>query len=152
LDKWGISRRKFITGVAGLGALYLIGTRTDAGDLFYDLLWNREVIDPPKGFPFTDPLKMPNLSTKPGVVEVNLEAKMAPVNIDGTTAALMTYNGFFPQPTIRVKKGDVLKVNFKNSLPMDLEESVLEEAERNVTNLHTHGWHVSILRSRRPER
>jgi FtsP/CotA-like multicopper oxidase with cupredoxin domain len=144
LDKGGISRRKFIVGsVSGLGALYLISIRAKVGDLFYDLLWNREVIDPPRGVLFKDPVEMPNISTTAGVVDVNIEAKMAPVNIDGTTAELMTYNGLFPQPTIRVKKGDVLKVNFKNSLPEEMEESVLEDAERNVTNLHTHGWHVS---------
>jgi FtsP/CotA-like multicopper oxidase with cupredoxin domain len=143
MDKSGISRRKFITGVAGLGALYLIGTRTDAGDLLWDLMWNREVIDPSPGALFLDPVEMPNLSTAAGIVEVNIEAKMAPINVDGTTTELMTYNGLFPQPTIRVKKGDILKVNFKNSLPEEMEESVLEGAERNVTNLHTHGWHVS---------
>jgi FtsP/CotA-like multicopper oxidase with cupredoxin domain len=140
----GISRRKFLIGVAsGLGALYLIVARTRAGDLFYDLMWNREVIDPPKGVQFRDPVEISNLSNVAGVVEVNVEAKMALVDIDGTKAELMTYNGLFPQPTIRVKRGDVLRVNFKNSLPEDLEASVLEGAERNVTNLHTHGWHVS---------
>lgn len=28
-----------------------------------------------------------------------------------------TYDGSFPGPTIKVKKGDILKVHFKNSLP-----------------------------------
>jgi FtsP/CotA-like multicopper oxidase with cupredoxin domain len=142
-NKGGISRRKFIVGVAGLGALYIVGTRTEAGDIFYDLLWNREVIDPPKGMPFKDPVEITNLSTEPGVIEVNIDAKIAPIDIDGKKVDLMTYNGLFPQPTIRVKKGDLLRVNFKNSLPERMEESVLEGAERNVTNLHTHGWHVS---------
>jgi FtsP/CotA-like multicopper oxidase with cupredoxin domain len=118
LDKGGISRRKFTIGIAaGLAALYLTGARTKVGDLFYDLLWNREVIDPPPGVLFMDPVEMPNLSSEAGVVEVNIEAKMAPITIDGTTTELMTYNGYFPQPTIRVKRGDILKVNFKNSLP-----------------------------------
>ncbi len=140
----GISRRKFTIGVAsGAVALYLFTARAKVGDFFWDLLWNREVIDPSKGALFMDPVEMLNVSSTAGIVEVNIEAKMAPINIDGTEAELMTYNGLFPQETIRVKKGDILKVNFKNSLPEEMEESVLEGAERNVTNLHTHGWHVS---------
>jgi FtsP/CotA-like multicopper oxidase with cupredoxin domain len=142
--KGGISRRKFTIGIAsGAAALYLFSTRAKVGDILWDLLWNREVIDPSPGSFFMDPVEMPNLSTTAGIVEVNVEAKMALVDIDGKTTELMTYNGLFPQETIRVKKGDILKVNFKNSLPEEMEESVLEEAERNVTNLHTHGWHVS---------
>jgi FtsP/CotA-like multicopper oxidase with cupredoxin domain len=144
LDKGGISRRKFTIGVAsGAAGLYLFGARAKVGDLLWDLLWNREVIDPSPGALFIDPVEMPNLSTTAGIVEVNVEAKMAPINIDGTETELMTYNGLFPPQTIRVKEGDILKVNFKNSLPEEVEESVLEDAERNVTNLHTHGWHVS---------
>jgi FtsP/CotA-like multicopper oxidase with cupredoxin domain len=74
-------------------------------------------IDPPRGALFTDPVTMPNISTIPGTVEVNLEAKIAPININGVTANLMAYNGVYPAPTIKVKKGDLLKVHFKNSLP-----------------------------------
>jgi FtsP/CotA-like multicopper oxidase with cupredoxin domain len=143
LDKGGISRRKFTIGIAAVLAALLIGLWIKVADLLYDLLWNREVIDPPPGVLFMDPVEMPNLSSGAGVVEVNIEAKMAPININGTTTELMTYNGYFPQPTIRVKRGEILNVNFKNSLPEEMEESVLEDAERNVTNLHTHGWHVS---------
>jgi FtsP/CotA-like multicopper oxidase with cupredoxin domain len=144
LDKGGISRRNFSIGVAsGVVALYLFGVRAKVNDVLWDLLWNRDVIDPPKGAVYMDPPEMPNISTEAGISEVNVEAIMTPINIDGTKADLMTYNGLFPQPTIRVKKGDILKVNFKNSLPEEMEESVLEHAERNVTNLHTHGWHVS---------
>jgi FtsP/CotA-like multicopper oxidase with cupredoxin domain len=144
LDKSGISRRKFTIGIAsGAAALYLFSARAKVGDLLWDLLWNREVIDPSPGALFMDPLEMPNVSTAAGVVEVNIEAKIAPINIDGTKAELMTYNGLFPQETVKVKKGDILKVNFKNSLPEEMEKSVLNATDRNVTNLHTHGWHVS---------
>lgn len=100
------------------------------------------VIDPPVGGLFADPPEMPNLSTTPGVVEVQLEAKMASVNINGAAANLMTYNGSFPGPTIRVKRGDILKVHLKNSLPYTTATNLLGY-RKNVTNLHTHGWHVS---------
>ncbi|QJD30716.1 multicopper oxidase domain-containing protein [Methylococcus geothermalis] len=99
------------------------------------------VIDPPRGAAFADPATLPNLSTTPGVVEVNLEAKIAPVDINGTTANLQTYNGLFPGPTIKVKKGDILKVHFKNSLPYTGVNDM--GMPRDMTNLHTHGLHVS---------
>jgi FtsP/CotA-like multicopper oxidase with cupredoxin domain len=100
------------------------------------------VIDPPPGAAFKDLVEISNLSTQPGVVNVNLEVKKATVNINGTNANLMTYNGIFPGPVIRVKKGDILNINFKNSLPHTTDKNFLNY-EKNHTNLHTHGWHVS---------
>ena len=99
------------------------------------------IIDPPRGAAFRDPAVMTNLSTTPGIVEVNLEAKVAPVDINGTVANLQTYNGAYPAPTIKVKKGDLLRVHFKNSLP-DAGLN-MHDTPRSVTNLHTHGLHVS---------
>jgi FtsP/CotA-like multicopper oxidase with cupredoxin domain len=101
------------------------------------------LIDPPRGAAFADPVTMPNLSATPGIVEVNLEAKVAPINVNGTTASLQTYNGYYPAPTIKVKKGDLLKVHFKNSLPYSGTNSM--GMPRNETNLHTHGFHVSPM-------
>ena len=98
-------------------------------------------IDPPRGAAFTDPVTMPNSSTTPGIVEVNMEAKVAPININGVTANLMTYNGVYPAPTIKVKKGDLLRIHFKNSLPYSGVNMMGED--RDLTNLHTHGLHVS---------
>jgi FtsP/CotA-like multicopper oxidase with cupredoxin domain len=99
------------------------------------------IIDPPIGAPFKDPPEMQNLSTTPGIVEVNVEAKPAMVNINGTMARLLTYNGSCPAPTIRVKSGDRLNIHFRNSLPA-MDTNVLEY-DQEVTNLHTHGLHVS---------
>lgn len=99
------------------------------------------IIDPPRGAAFSDPQVMQNISSTPGVVEVNLEAKIAPININGTVANLQTYNGAYPAPTIKVKSGDLLQVHFKNSLP-DAGLNMMGEP-RSETNLHTHGLHVS---------
>ncbi len=93
------------------------------------------------GHAFADPVEMHNFSTIPGIVEVDLEAKPSWVNVNGTLANLLTYNGAYPAPTIRVKKGDILKVHFKNSLDM-MGKNILGH-ERQMTNLHTHGLHVS---------
>jgi hypothetical protein len=54
---------------------------------------------PLRGAAFTDPVTMSNISTTPGIVEVNLEAKIAPININGATVNLMTYNGTYPAST-----------------------------------------------------
>jgi FtsP/CotA-like multicopper oxidase with cupredoxin domain len=99
------------------------------------------VIDPPAGAVFADPLELRNFSTIPGIVEVDLEAKPAWVNVNGTLANLLTYNGSFPAPTIRAKKGDTLRIHLKNSLPM-MGTNILGH-HREMTNLHTHGLHVS---------
>src|SRR5512134_300625 len=99
------------------------------------------IIDPPVGAAFADPLEIRNFSTVPGLVEVDLEAKPAWVNVNGTMANLLTYNGSYPAPTIRVRKGDTLKVHLKNALPM-MGQNILGH-DRDMTNLHTHGLHVS---------
>ncbi len=100
------------------------------------------IIDPPAGDLLKDPVEITNISNTPGLVEVDLEALIAPVNINGTTATLKTYNGLFPAPTIRVTKGDILKVNLKNLLPPTTSTNLLG-VQNNLQNLHTHGWHVS---------
>jgi FtsP/CotA-like multicopper oxidase with cupredoxin domain len=99
------------------------------------------IIDPPPGAPFKDPAELANAGTTPGVVEVNITAKPAAVHIDGTTARLLTYNGSFPGPTIRVKRGDMLKVRFTNNLP-EMGKNVLGY-DREVTNLHLSGLRAS---------
>ncbi|MGE5809390.1 MAG: multicopper oxidase family protein [Nitrospirota bacterium] len=99
------------------------------------------VIDPPPGAAFADPVEMHNYSTVPGIVEVDLEARPAWVNVNGNLANLLTYNGAYPAPTIRVKKGDTLRVHLKNSLPI-MGQNILGH-DREMTNLHTHGLHVS---------
>jgi len=99
------------------------------------------VIDPPPGAAFMDPPILLNESEETGVVEVSIEAKVAPINVNGTMANLLTYNGFYPAHTIKVHREDLLRVNLKNSLSM-LGTNILGH-DRDITNLHTHGLHVS---------
>jgi len=100
-------------------------------------------MDPPPGPPLTDPPVLANVSTVAGRVEVNLEAKVAPVSVGGKTANLLTYNGQYPGPTIRARIGDRLKVNMKNSIPTQGTNALGHD--RSITNLHTHGLHVSPM-------
>jgi FtsP/CotA-like multicopper oxidase with cupredoxin domain len=100
------------------------------------------LIDPPIGASFADPVEMENLSSVPGVVEAIVEAKLARVNLNDKSANLMTFNGTYPAPTIRAHRGDKVRILYVNSLPTTAATNLLGY-QRNVTNLHTHGWHVS---------
>lgn len=95
------------------------------------------IIDPPPGLAFADPATA--LKNALGVYE--LEAKVAQVDVNGTTASLLTYNGCYPGPTIRARAGETLRIRLNNSLT-DNSTNILGHL-RNITNLHTHGLHVS---------
>jgi len=63
----------------------------------------------------------------PDVVEVDLEARLATVEIQpGTSVEMWTYGGGVPGPLIRVRRGDRLIVHFTNRLPEE-------------TTIHWHG-------------
>lgn len=100
------------------------------------------IIDPPIGDLLQEPVEISTISSSPGVIKVNLETTISLIDIRGIRANLMTYNGSFPGPTIRVKKGDILNLRFTNSLPNTNSINILG-FHKNITNLHTHGWHVS---------
>lgn len=102
------------------------------------------IVDPPAGAAFQDPPVMPDINALPNVVEVNLDVNTASINVNGTTATLLTYNKSYPGPTIYTKRGDTLKVHFKNSLRPTTATNLLG-FEKNHTNVHTHGWHVSPM-------
>lgn len=99
-------------------------------------------VDPPPGEPFKDPSELENLSSTTGVFEGRLEAQRSPVELNGVEANLLTYNGLYPGPVIKVRRGDLLRIAFTNSLPATTEMNVLGY-EKNHTNLHAHGLHVS---------
>jgi len=100
------------------------------------------VIDPPVSGPFADPPEAQKTLTADGFVEVNLNVAITSVNVNGTNANLMTYNGSYPGPTIRLNRGDKLRLNLTNSLPPTTQTNMLGYT-KHITNLHTHGWHVS---------
>ena len=61
---------------------------------------------------------VPNKSQTPGVVEVDLEAKLGrKVYGDAPETEVWTYNGTVPGAFLDAKVGDRLVVNFKNALP-----------------------------------
>ena len=71
-----------------------------------------------------------DLNPDPNVLEIELEARVADVEIlPGTTTPAWTYDGSVPGPMIRAKVGDRVIVHFRNSLPEE-------------TTIHWHGLRV----------
>ena len=79
------------------------------------------------GRPFYDP---PVLSSRNGVLNVNLTASAQRVTISGKTVNARVYNGAFMPPVLRAKPGDRLILNTDNQLDQ-------------YTNIHTHGFFVA---------
>jgi FtsP/CotA-like multicopper oxidase with cupredoxin domain len=74
----------------------------------------------------------PDVNPDPRTVEINLEARVAQVEIaPDRRVEAWTYNGGLPGPLIRVRVGDRLIVHFSNKLPAP-------------TTVHWHGLRVPI--------
>jgi FtsP/CotA-like multicopper oxidase with cupredoxin domain len=73
-----------------------------------------------------------DINPDPRIVEINLEARVARVEIaPGQSVDAWTYGGHVPGPLIRVRVGDRLIVHFTNSLP-------------SPTTVHWHGLRVPL--------
>ena len=72
------------------------------------------------------------------IVEIDLTAKLADVQIDGKTVHAWTYDGGIPGPLIKTRVGDRLIVHFKNELD-------------EPTTVHWHGVRVPIEMDGVPE-
>ena len=80
-----------------------------------------------------------DLNPDPHVVEINLDARIAPVEVaPGVRADAWTYDGGIPGPLIRAHVGDRLVVHFTNHLPQP-------------TTVHWHGIRVPIQMDGVPE-
>jgi bilirubin oxidase len=76
------------------------------------------------------PLTLPNLSAKPGDVELNLTASPTRLElVSGKPTEAWTYNGTVPGPTIELREGDLVTVHFTNKLQQQ-------------TTVHWHGLHL----------
>ena len=74
----------------------------------------------------------PDLNPDPTVVEIEMEARVATVEIaPGLTVKAWTYNGLLPGPLVRVNVGDRFIVHFTNNLPTS-------------TTIHWHGLRIPI--------
>jgi suppressor of ftsI len=77
-----------------------------------------------------DLIQPPTLSSANGILDVTLRAAPAYVSIGGQQVFTTLFNGTYLPPTLRVKRGDLLRVTLVNASDM-------------MTNLHTHGLEVS---------
>lgn len=78
------------------------------------------------------PREAADLSPAPDVVEVELTAREADVEIrPGTTTRAWTYDGGIPGPLVRARRGDRVIVHFHNELPVP-------------TTIHWHGVRVPV--------
>jgi FtsP/CotA-like multicopper oxidase with cupredoxin domain len=101
------------------------------------------VTDPPVSGPLVDPPVAANAATPgSGLVDVTIRAGVTTVPVAGTTARLLTYDGSFIAPTIRARRGDLVRLHFRNDLPLTTATNLLGHP-KNVTNVHVHGWHVT---------
>ncbi len=100
------------------------------------------IIDPPPGAPFYDIKEAKIIKDAAGNDVYEITAMQATVNVNGTNATLLTYNGTYPGPLIRANSGDTLRIRLINALPANAGTNILGH-KRNITNLHTHGLHVS---------
>ncbi|MGC5583435.1 multicopper oxidase family protein [Ornithinimicrobium sp. W1665] len=70
------------------------------------------------------------LASSDGRLEVTLQARFGTHEVAGQSARTMGYNGGVPGPTLRLRPGDLLRIELDNELD-------------HVTNLHVHGLHVT---------
>jgi FtsP/CotA-like multicopper oxidase with cupredoxin domain len=136
----GITRRDLLkigaVGAVG-GALTLSGLAKMAADAGQA---GAAVATVRGGAPFADPAELA-LTTVAGAREGSLAVAESDVPLAGSTARLLSYNGSVPGPLVRVRSGETLRLHVRNGLAAGGANALGEP--RGVTNLHTHGWHVS---------
>jgi FtsP/CotA-like multicopper oxidase with cupredoxin domain len=144
-----IDRRTFLiragAGVAGLALAREAGGQMrggGGGGMGGGGMGGTTVVDPPVGGPLVDPPVASAAAPGSGILDVTIAARPATVRLNGTDARLLTYDGSFVGPTIRARRGDVVRLHFKNDLPATTATNLLGHP-KNVTNVHVHGWHVS---------
>ena len=100
---------------------------------------------------FAQPAVLSTRDEKTGEVTTTLDVKFTSNEIDygdqgKHTVRTRSYNGGLVGGIIRVRPGDLLKVRLKNSIPrceLDVPNCPNKPNGFNITNLHTHGLHVS---------
>jgi FtsP/CotA-like multicopper oxidase with cupredoxin domain len=135
-----LNRREFLTFIGlGSSAFLLNSCGIDSVDLSSDGGSSSDNSTPQQLFKNPE---LASLNRNGSVVEVDLNIEKKSIDIDGNSVNMLTYNGYYPAPTIKVKSGDTLKINFSNNIPSNIGTNILG-ADMSVTNLHTHGFHVS---------
>ena len=102
-----------------------------------------------RAVPFTEgaPLVEPELRRSVGgELRTTLQLRYAYKDVGGSRLYMRTYEGMIPGPTLRLNRGDVLRIKIVNDLPpnRDPMPAYIDQPHHlNTTNLHFHGSHVS---------
>lgn len=136
-----LTRRELLTvgGLAAVGGALTIAGALRAAPGSADAV----SIDPVggRGASFTEPVELRLAAGGDGVREGRLTVAPAEVTIGDARARLLTYNGSYPGPVVRVRQGDTLRLVLDNALPPGDVNPL--GVSRGATNLHTHGLHVA---------
>jgi FtsP/CotA-like multicopper oxidase with cupredoxin domain len=170
-----LSRRHFLATGAGVGTVLAIpvlleatvgsaGAASGGNDLEVDQSGH----DEPetigvRSVPFTEgaPLVEPELRRSVnGELRTTLRARYAYKDVGGYRLFMRTYEGTIPGPTLRLRRGDALRIRLVNDLPPNrdpMPANIDQPHHLNTTNFHFHGSHVSpsgiadnVMRSMEP--
>ena len=129
-QKFGIQHPKLFTLGIGLTITFIIGITIGLTFIITanQFALGQEKTSPFKGMNFSKPSDV--YSNKQGILNVSLivEEKQGVVGNQSVTA--MVYNGSLMAPTLHIKPGERLVMNYVNRLDQP-------------TNIHFHGFHVS---------
>jgi FtsP/CotA-like multicopper oxidase with cupredoxin domain len=98
-------------------------------------------VDPP------EPLQaaLPGMARQRGQVSAKLTVDFADLRLGQDAVRLRTYNGAIVGPTLRARAGDRITIDLVNQLRAEPDPPQHPPHGLNITNLHTHGLHVSPL-------
>jgi FtsP/CotA-like multicopper oxidase with cupredoxin domain len=95
------------------------------------------------GAPFVEPEIRRSAN---GELNTTLRMQYAYKNIGGSRLYVRTYEGAVQGPTLRLKPGDVLRIELINDMPPNRDQAPIDHLlphQFNTTNFHSHGLHVS---------
>lgn len=95
------------------------------------------------GAPFVEPEVRRSAN---GELNTTLRMHYAYKDLGGYRLYMRTYEGTAPGPTLRLKPGDVLRINLINDMPPNRDSEPIDHLlphRFNTTNFHSHGLHVS---------
>eukprot|EP00541_Cyclophora_tenuis_P019130 CAMPEP_0116565794 /NCGR_PEP_ID=MMETSP0397-20121206/14091_1 /TAXON_ID=216820 /ORGANISM="Cyclophora tenuis, Strain ECT3854" /LENGTH=130 /DNA_ID=CAMNT_0004092597 /DNA_START=230 /DNA_END=619 /DNA_ORIENTATION=- len=91
-----------------------------------------------------DLVEPPVISSRGGVLDTTITFARGTHSRDGFTITTRMLNGLLPGPTLKIKPGDILQVNFQNNL---VDQGIPYIHNRpsapDESNLHFHGLHIS---------
>ncbi|QJP14209.1 multicopper oxidase family protein [Starkeya sp. ORNL1] len=151
------SRRSVLLGGAAVGTCAMVpgliglaitsGDASDAAAMEMESHAARRLGVPRAPFEKYAPLIEPQVRRSAnGELKTRLRVAYTYKDLGGYRLSLRSYEQDLPGPTLRVKRGDVLRIRLINDLPPNTDPAPLDMTlphQFNSTNFHFHGGHVS---------